>query len=86
MPQLRYISISILLIAHKKDRVLRMKTLLEILSFATCLMQLKNLTCNYFGVACNMCSCMQHFLVAKDKLQKTKFLVVKKTDGTFSYF
>jgi len=32
-------------------------TLKEKLSFATCLMQLKNVTCNYFGVACDMCSC-----------------------------
>jgi hypothetical protein len=40
--------------------------LLEILSFATCLMQLFCLTCNYFGVACNMCSCIRQ--VAKDKI------------------
>jgi len=39
-------------------------TLEEKLSFATYLMQLKNLACNYFGVACNMCSYMRHFLVA----------------------
>jgi len=38
-----------------------MVSLEEKLSFATCLMQLKNLACNYFGVACNMCSCMRHF-------------------------
>jgi hypothetical protein len=38
--------------------------LLENLSFATCLMQLFCLTCNYFGVTCNMCNCMRHFLVA----------------------
>jgi hypothetical protein len=28
--------------------------LIEKLSFATCLMQLKNLACNYFGVACDI--------------------------------
>jgi hypothetical protein len=48
---------------YKYD-VEKILTLLEILSFATYLMQLKSLTCNYFGVACNMCSCMRHFLVA----------------------
>jgi hypothetical protein len=57
-------------------------TLLEILSFATCLMQLKNLTCNYFGVACNMCSCMRHFLVTKDNFSTSD--TKNKTNFKFS--
>jgi hypothetical protein len=36
----------------------------EILSFATCLMQLKNVACNHFLVECDMCSCIRQ--VAKD--------------------
>jgi len=55
------------------------KPLLEILSFATCLMQLKNLTCNYFGVACNMCSCMRHILVAKDKISTSELITIEES-------
>jgi hypothetical protein len=36
----------------------------EILSFATCLMQLKNVACNHYLVKCDMCSCIRQ--VTKD--------------------
>jgi len=35
-------------------------------------MQLKNLACNYFGVACNMCSCIRQ--VAKDNFSTSVWI------------